>query len=138
MKVVPIINRSMHPAEATQYLLRTEQRVAQPRDLILIRPTRWRQDMAITIKDLHTQRELDCGEMASVTGGGAGWVFGWIQPYAERSSNLGASVNFYQTNNYFKADQMNNQVEVIDINNLAANASINVNAKQQALNFKLA
>jgi hypothetical protein len=94
--------------------------------------------MAITIKDLHTQRVLDREEMASVTGGGAGWVFGWIRPYAEMSSNLGAPVNFYQTNNYFKADQMNNQIEVVDINNMAANANINVNAKQQALNFKLA
>ena len=93
---------------------------------------------SITINDLHTHRDLDRTAMAGVRGAGAGWVYGWIRPYVEASSSFGSTVNFHQTNNYYSADQMNIQVEVIDINNSAANAIINVNAKQQAINFKQA
>ena len=93
---------------------------------------------SITINDLHTHRDLNRKAMTGITGAGAGWVYGWIMPFVETSSSFGSTVNFYQTNNYYSADQMNLQVEVIDVNNSAANAIINVNAKQQAINFKQA
>jgi hypothetical protein len=95
----------------------------------------------ITINDLHANRALDMKAMASIKGGGAEWVYGWIRPYVEPVSNFGSGspVNLYQTNNFYIADQMNNQISVIDIKNAAANANINVNALQQAGNsLKLA
>jgi hypothetical protein len=92
---------------------------------------------AITIKDLRRNRDMDRKAMSRITGaGGAPWVFGWARPYVESSRGDGSGFNFYQTNNFFIADQINNQISVIDVTNSAANAVINVNAKQQALNFK--
>jgi len=92
---------------------------------------------AITVRDLSTDRTLDRKTMSSVSGGGAPWVYGWIRPYVEQAfARIGAVVNFYQTNNIFIADQMNNQIQVIDIDNSAANAVINVAAKQTAINVK--
>lgn len=90
----------------------------------------------ITINDLRTDRLLDRQAMSAIRGAGAGWVYGWIQPYVEASSNFASIINFYQTNNYYSADQMNNQIAVIDVNNSGVNANINVNATQQSLNFK--
>ena len=93
---------------------------------------------SIAINDLHTHRDLNRKAMTGIRGAGAGWVYGWIRPYVEASSSFASTVNFYQTNNYYSADQMNIQVEVIDINNSGINANINVNAKQQSINFKQA
>lgn len=94
---------------------------------------------AITINDLHTNRDLDGKDMSRITGaGGSPWVFGWIRPYVEASPSFGSAVNFYQTNNIYIADQMNNEFLAVDIKNSAPNANINVSPKQQAMNFKLA
>lgn len=93
---------------------------------------------AITVKDLRTDFTLDRKRMSSVNGrGGAPWVYGWISPYiGHASTRVGAVTNFYQTNNIFVADQINHQIQVIDIDNSAANAVINVAATQTAVNFK--
>jgi hypothetical protein len=92
---------------------------------------------AIKINDLPVNRDLDRKAMAVIKGAGAGWVFGWIRPFVEAAPSFGQVINFYQTNNIFVADQMNNQISVIDISNSATNATINVDAKQLALNAKL-
>ncbi|MCK0511860.1 hypothetical protein [Aromatoleum buckelii] len=93
---------------------------------------------AITVKDLLADFTLDRKTMSSVKGrGGASWVYGWISPYiGHAATRVGAVTNFYQTNNIFVADQINNQIQVIDIDNSAANAAINVAAAQTAVNFK--
>lgn len=96
----------------------------------------------ITINDLSMNRALDVKAMSSIKGaGGAPWVYGWAQPFIAKtqSAGFGGPVNLFQTNNFYIADQMNNQFSVIDIKNSAANANINVNALQQAGNsLKLA
>lgn len=91
---------------------------------------------AITINDLHISRTLDRKAMSFIRGASAGWIYGWISQYVEAAPRFGPSINFYQTNNFYIADQMNNQIEMIDINNSAANSNINVNAKQQSLNYQ--
>ncbi|HJV72697.1 MAG TPA: hypothetical protein VJ654_00620 [Noviherbaspirillum sp.] len=92
----------------------------------------------ITIQDLHKNRDLDNKAMSCIRGAaGAPWVFGWIRPFVESSPSFGSSINFFQTNNIYVADQMNNQFQVIDIDAAAANATINVNAKQLASNVAL-
>ena len=69
----------------------------------------------LTIKDLPTNRELDRQAMAALRGGGAGWVYGWIRAFVERpASPIAPVVNFSQTNNFFTAAQMNNQIVAID------------------------
>jgi len=93
----------------------------------------------ITVKDLRTDCTLDRKTMSAVNGrgGGAPWVYGWISPYVEEAfTRFRSIINFYQTNNFYIADQMNNQIQVIDIDNSAANATINVAPKQTAVNFK--
>ncbi len=89
---------------------------------------------AITIKDLCTNRLLDHKAMSFVRGGGAPWVYGWIKPFVATSPSFGPVINFYQINNY--ADQMINQIQVVDINNAAANASINVALDENSTNLK--
>lgn len=92
---------------------------------------------ALTIENLRADCTLGRKTMASVTGrgGGAPWVYGWISPYIERaSSGFVPVINFYV--NIFVADQMNNQIQVFDVRNSAANANINVAANQAAGNFK--
>ena len=91
---------------------------------------------AITINDLHANRTLSRKAMSFIRGASAGWVYGWIRPYVDVSPSIGSAVNLYQTNNFYTADQMNIQIEAIDINNSAANSTINVNAKQQSINYK--
>lgn len=88
----------------------------------------------ITIKDLRTDRILDRKAMSAVKGGNASWVFGWIRPYQPGGNAFGSGsvVNFYQVNNY--ADQMINQIQVVDINNSAANANINVALDESSTN----
>jgi len=91
----------------------------------------------IAINDLPKNRALDRKAMSAIKGGGAPWVFGWIRPFVESSPSFGSTINFFQTNNIYVADQMNNQFQVIDIEASAANANINVDAKQLASNFQL-
>lgn len=92
---------------------------------------------AITIADLHLHQTLDGKAMSAVKGGGAPWVFGWIRPYVPRTDNgLGPAVNFYQINNYY-ADQMINQFQVVNINNSAANSNIKVGLDEHSANAKL-
>ena len=91
-----------------------------------------------TIVDLRASRALDHKAMSSIRGaGGAPWVFGAFRPFVPESAQFTPIVNFYQTNNIFVADQLNVQFQTIDINSTAANAVINVDANQNALNFKL-
>ena len=92
----------------------------------------------ITIHDLATLTMLDSASMRAVRGGdGAPWVFSF-RPFIESVARApGAIINFFQTNNIYVADQMNNQFQVIDIEASAANANINVDAKQLASNFQL-
>lgn len=93
--------------------------------------------MAITITDLPAHQSLDRPCMASISGRGAGWLFGWIRPFIDRpTGGPFGPVNLYQTNNFFSAEQINVQVEAIAIDNSAANSTITVNARQQSLNFK--
>ena len=95
--------------------------------------------MAITtINDLRMSRALDYKAMSSIKGaGGAPWVFGAFQPFLPESARFLPIVNFYQTNNTFVADQLTVQFQDIDVNNSAANATINVTAGQNAINLKL-
>lgn len=88
----------------------------------------------ITIKDLRTNRVLDRKAMSFIRGGGAPWVYGWIRPFIEQSPSVVPVINFYQINNY--ADQMINQVQLVDINNSAANSNINVALDEQSKNDK--
>ena len=92
----------------------------------------------MTIRDLRASRALDHKAMSSITGaGGAPWVFGAFRAFVPESAQFTPIINFYQTNNIFVADQLNVQFQTIDINSTAANAVINVNAGQNAANFKL-
>jgi hypothetical protein len=90
----------------------------------------------ITIKDLCMDRTLDRKAMSSIKGASASWVFGWISPYVDASRKAASVMNFYQTNNIFIADQMNNQIQTIDVNNASSNATINIAPSQTAANFK--
>ena len=89
----------------------------------------------IPIKDLSMNRVLDHQALSGVRGAGnGGWVFGWIRPFIPAVSGLGTVVNFFQTNNIYVADQMNNQFQSIDIHNAAPNANIHVAPVQAAAN----
>jgi hypothetical protein len=92
----------------------------------------------ITITDLHKSRALDHKAMAAIKGAaGAPWVFGWIRAFVQQSPSFGTTINFYQTNNIYIADQMNNQIQVIDIDASATNANIQVAPQQFAANAQL-
>jgi hypothetical protein len=94
---------------------------------------------AITIKDLRMKRELDGKAMSRITGArSANWLYGWARAYAGDAQKSGYGGNFYQTNYFYIADQMNNQISMIDVQNSGANAVINVDANQQAGNRKQA
>ena len=90
----------------------------------------------ITINDLPTNRALDREAMSVIRGGGAPWVFGWIRPFVPGTPSLGPAVNFFQVNNNFFADQMINQIQVVDINNTGANSNINVTLDERSSNLK--
>ncbi len=89
---------------------------------------------AIIIKDLRTDRALDRRTMSFIKGGGAPWVFNWIRPYVASTPSFGPVINFYQINNY--ADQMINQIQVVDVNNSAPNSTINIALDEQSTNNK--
>ncbi|MFL6635242.1 MAG: hypothetical protein ACJ8HJ_23300 [Massilia sp.] len=87
----------------------------------------------ITVNDLPTNMALDRKAMAVVRGGGgAPWVFGWIQPYVDASPGPLPVINFYQINNF--ADQMINQYQTVSVNNSGANATLNVAVDESSLN----
>lgn len=87
----------------------------------------------ITINDLPACRRLDLQAMSSRRGGGAPWVFGWIRPHVANPGFGAGVVNFFQINNY-QVGQMNNQIQIVDITNSAANARINVQLAESASN----
>lgn len=90
---------------------------------------------SIIIRDLPGSQLLDCRAMASIRGGGAPWVFGWIRPYVGSTQSSGGAVfNFYQINNY--ADQMINQVQMVDVNNTGNNAAITIDLAESSTNIK--
>jgi hypothetical protein len=87
----------------------------------------------ITVKDLPASMALDCKAMSAIHGGGgAPWVFGWIQPYIDASPSQIPVINFYQINNY--ADQMINQYQMVSVNNTGANANLNVAVDESSRN----
>lgn len=88
----------------------------------------------LTIRDLTTYRALDTRAMTAVRGGGAPWLFGWIQPYVAPRASTMPVVNFYEINYSFYADQMNNQFQNIDVHNNAPNSNISVDAGMDARN----
>ena len=87
----------------------------------------------ITVKDLPVSMSLDRKAMSALHGGGgAPWVFGWIQPYVDAMPGPVPVINFYQINNY--ADQMINQYQMVSVNNSGANANVNVGVDERSLN----
>lgn len=87
----------------------------------------------ITVKDLPTSMALDRKALSVIHGGGgAPWVFGWIQPYIDASPSQIPVINFYQINNF--ADQMINQYQTVSVNNTGANATLNVTVDESSLN----
>lgn len=94
---------------------------------------------SLTIHDLPARRELDARAMNRITGAGAGWVYGWIQPYIGAASRAGSPViNIFQTNNLYQAEQMNNQMQIIDVHNSGDHARIDIAPLQAASNAQLA
>ena len=80
----------------------------------------------ITINNLPANRDLDRAAMSAIRGaGGAPWVFGAFRPYVDSAPSLVPTVNFYQINNSFFAEQMINQSQTVNINNSGANSAIN-------------
>ena len=91
----------------------------------------------MTINDLPVSRALDFKAMSSIHGaGGAPWVFGAFRAFVPESERIAPIVNLYETN--FIADQLNVQLQTVAVENSGANAVINVNAGQGALNFNFA
>ena len=91
----------------------------------------------ITINDLCKNDALDVKAMSSIIGaGGAPWVYGWARPFIEKTQSFGSGgpVNLFQTNNFYIADQMNNQFQSIDVHNNAPNSTIAVDANMDARN----
>jgi len=88
----------------------------------------------LTIRDLAAHRTLDFRAMSAVRGGGAPWVFGWIQPFVQARPSTLPVVNFYEINYSFYADQMNNQFQNVNVQNNAPNSTITVDAAMDARN----
>ena len=92
---------------------------------------------SIRVNDLSLNLALDRKAMAAIRGGGgAPWVFGWIQPFlppAPVASTL-PIVNLYQVNNSFYANQMNNQFQTIETSNTGANSVMIVSANTTGSN----
>jgi hypothetical protein len=94
---------------------------------------------SLVIRNLAPDATLERHAMATIRGGGAGWVFGWIRPYVPAlaiDGGFGGVINVFEvTNNYF-AQQMNNQFQSIDISNTAPNAQISLAVDQRSMNIK--
>ncbi|HEY2021579.1 hypothetical protein [Paraburkholderia sp.] len=81
----------------------------------------------LTINDLSLNLALDRKAMAAIRGGGgAPWVYGWIQPYVPQTPSIGPVVNLYEVSNNFYANQMINQFQSVDVRNFGANSNLNV------------
>lgn len=90
---------------------------------------------SLAITDLHQQCDIDRKAMSFIRGGGAPWVYGWIQPYEPaQPASLGSIINLYQTNNTFYANQVVNQYQMVDVTNSAANSSVTVGVGQKGGN----
>ena len=90
---------------------------------------------AITVTDLHYDRELDHAAMSAISGGGgAPWVYGWITPYSNAQSGFGGVVNVYDITNNFTAGQMINQFQNVDVNNTGNGATLTVSPNSVAGN----
>jgi len=88
---------------------------------------------SITVKDLPASMALDRKAMSGIHGGGgAPWVFGWIQPYIDASPSQVPVINFYQINNY--ADQMINQFQSVSVSNSAPNSVLTVGVDERSVN----
>ena len=91
----------------------------------------------VRITDLPSSRALDYKAMSAIRGAGPGdWVLYAFSPYRTPIATILPTVNFYQSN-YF-ADNLTLQTENINVQNSAANASINVGAVQNALTLNVA
>lgn len=81
---------------------------------------------AIAIKDLRMNRVLDRDALASIKGGRASWLFGWIRTHVSTSPSFGTAINLYQITNNFHADQMINQFQIVDVVNSAPGSTISI------------
>jgi len=86
-----------------------------------------------TITDLPSSRALDYKAMSAIRGalGDGNWCLYAFVPYDPRPPIVPIVV--YETN--FIADQMNLLVDNVDIGNVGAGASVNVNTHQNQLNL---
>jgi hypothetical protein len=93
-------------------------------------------DMAsITVSDLSVNLALDRKAMAAIRGGGgAPWVYGWIQPYVRETPSIGPVVNLYEVSNNFYVNQMINQFQSVDVRNTGANSNITVSPDARSRN----
>jgi hypothetical protein len=89
----------------------------------------------ITIDDLSHSLALDRKAMTAIRGGGAPWVFGWIQPYVRSTPSMGPVVNLYEIQNNFYADQMINQFQTVDVRNSGDNTHIAVTPDARSTNL---
>ncbi|MBB5421058.1 hypothetical protein QF000_004141 [Paraburkholderia atlantica] len=81
----------------------------------------------IKLNDLSLNLALDRKAMAAIRGGGgAPWIYGWIQPYMPQTPSIGPVVNLYEVSNNFYANQMINQFQSVDVRNTGANATLTV------------
>ena len=92
----------------------------------------------VTINDLQVSDVIDYKALSSVRGGnGAPWVFGAFRAFSPETDRLLPTVNFFQTNNFFVADQLNIQFQNIDVETAADTAVVNVIAGQDSSAIKL-
>jgi hypothetical protein len=81
---------------------------------------------SITVSDLSLNLALDRKAMAAIRGGGgAPWVYGWIQPFVRETPTVGPVVNLYEISNSFYANQMNNTFQSVNVQNTGSNLAIN-------------
>lgn len=92
---------------------------------------------SLTINDLSRSRALDYNAMASIWGAAGEWVFGAFAPFVPEGERFLPTINFFQTNNFFVADQLNIQVQNIDVETAADTAVVNVIAGQDSAALKL-
>jgi hypothetical protein len=95
----------------------------------------------VTINDLPASDVIDYKAMSCINGGaGAAWVYAFGPQSDQVLPGLSLSQttnNFFQTNNFFIADQLNIQVQNIDVETAADTAVVNVIAGQDSAAVKL-
>jgi hypothetical protein len=142
--------RGMHShPESPRYQRATRKRACEPQIGMALAPLRPflfnrtpdargkpENDMAsITVNDLSLNLALDRKAMAAIRGGGgAPWVYGWIQPYVRETPSIGPVVNLYDISNNFYANQMINTFQSVDVRNTGANSNINVSPDARSRN----